>query len=178
MSILVIDKTEESELRDLFTLFGTPYKATKLFWLNPPLMIITGIVVAFAVAPVADTTGKIIAGIIYGLIILATSFLHELGHIISSRQVGAPVTYIIMSMTVANTYYNDSEDLPSRVHIGRAIGGPLTNLIAGIIGIVSYGVMQSHFVAFFAVLNILFFIVTILPIPTIDGDVIWRELRK
>ena len=178
MSLLVLDKTDESELRDLFTLFGTPYKGTKFYWLNPPLMIITGIIIAFIVAPVADPIARIISGIVYGLILISASVIHSYGHITSSRRVGAPVTYILATMTVSILHFDDTEDQPPRVHIGRAIGGPLASLIAGLIGLVLYAIVQSHFLAFFAFINLLFFVLTISPLPSLDGAVILREMRK
>jgi len=178
MSLLVIDKTDESELRDLFTLFGTPYKGTKLFWLNPPLMIITGIIIAFIFAPVADPVARIIGGVFYGFIIMSASVIHSYGHIVSSRRVGAPVTYILATMTVSILHYDDTEDLLPRVHIGRAIGGPLASMNAGLLGLALYATLQSHFLAFFAFINLLFFVLTISPLPSLDGEVILRAMRK
>ncbi len=178
MTILVIDKTEQSELRDVFTVFGTPFKGTKLFWLGIPLYIIFGIVMALVAAPLEDLVAKIVAGVIYGILIVLATYLHTFGHIISSRMVGAPVTYIQLSATVNTAYYADTDELPSRVHIGRSIGGPVINLIVGLIVLAMYSSATNHYLAFFVFINLLLFSITILPIPTLDGAVILRELRK
>lgn len=178
MTILVMDKTEQSDLRDVFTVFRMPFKGTKLFWLGIPLYIIFGIVMALVAAPVEDLGVKIVAGIIYGVLIILATNLHTFGHIMSSRMVGASVTYIQMSATVNTTYYDDTDELPSHVHIGRSIGGPLINLIIGLIVLLIYSSSTNHYLAFFAFINLLLFAITILPIPTLDGAVILRELRK
>lgn len=178
MTIFVIDRTDKNKQRELFTLFGTPFKGTKFFWLNIPLMIIVGIIIAFVFAPVATPSEKIIAGIIYGVSITLASNLHSIGHIISSRWVNAPIDYILASATVYTTHYNDTDELPSWVHIGRAIGGPIASAVFGLLAIgLYYTGVESHYLLFFGVINLVFFILTISPIPTVDGAVILRELR-
>jgi membrane-associated protease RseP (regulator of RpoE activity) len=37
--------------------------------------------------------------------------------------------------------------------------------------------MTNNFVIFFGIVNLLIGVMTLLPIPTLDGGVIWHELR-
>lgn len=118
-------------------------------------------------------------GIVYGLLIILAGFCHGLGHIISSRMVGAPVSAVIETATVSVTYYDgDDELLPSRVHVGRALGGPVLNIAVGLLALGINAGVGSYFLGFFGVVSILFGLFTLLPIPSLDGAVILRELRN
>ena len=173
MTLLIVESIEESNLQKKFTLFGVDYYATRYAWLSAPIMLILGIFLALSIAPADETGAKILIGLGYGLLIIISGFLHGFGHIISSRMVGAPMSREIMTATVSITSYDDDgKELPSRVHFGRAIGGPLMNLILASMILL----FENHFLEFFGYVHLVLFIATIAPIPSVDGAVIFREL--
>ena len=117
-------------------------------------------------------------GLGFGLLIILSSFFHGLGHVISSRMVNAPMKALVMTATVGVTHFDDYEEQGSRVHVGRSLGGPALNLILGIIAIAIYlSALDSYFLLFFGIVNLGFGGFTFLPIPSLDGSVILRELR-
>jgi len=173
MTVFVFENTEESQQRKLFTFWGVDYFATSYTWVNLPLMAIFGIVIALIFAPVDQLLPQILVGIGYGLLIIISSFCHSIGHIISSRLVNAPVKSILVTATVNVTHYEDDEEPPSRIHVGRSLGGPVFNLLVGLIAIA----VPNHFFLLFGTVNLVFAAFTLLPITSLDGAVIWRELR-
>ncbi len=132
---------------------------------------------ALIFAPTAQLGPQIFVGIVYGLLIILSSFCHGLGHIINSRLVKAPMTSLYITATVGVTHYEDDTEQPGRVHLGRALGGPLFNLFLGLSAIALYLVVApSHFLLFFGIVNLGFGVFTLMPIPSLDGAVIWHEL--
>ncbi len=131
MSLFVVEPIEAANHRKLFKLFGVDYYATTRAWLSLPLMAGVGIVVALIFAPAQQLSTQILIGIGYGLLIILASFCHGLGHIISSRMVHAPVSSILITATVTVTHYDDATAQSSRVHVGRALGGPVLSLLIG-----------------------------------------------
>lgn len=177
MTLFVVENLDANHQRKLFRFMGTDYVTTSSGGLNLPLMIGLGIVLAFVFAPDDASQSTVVIGIIYGLLTILTSQLHSLGHVISSKLVNAPVSAIIMTMTVNVAQYDDSRPHPSRVHVGRAMGGPLLNLAVGLIALAVYSSSESHYALYFGVINIAFFLITMSPIPSVDGAAILRELR-
>lgn len=179
MTLFVAESIDEARLRKLFTLLAVDYFATARAWMNPPLMAAVGIVLALLIAPPTQLPGQILVGIGYGLLIMLASFCHGLGHIFSSRMVHAPVASIYLTATVGVIHFDDHGEQPSRVHVGRALGGPLFNLMLGLIALAIYMLaVHNQFLLFFGAVNLLFGIMTLLPIPSLDGAAIWRELRN
>jgi Zn-dependent protease len=178
MTLFVVERIDESRQRKLFTFLDVDYQATAYTWLNLPLMAVIGVVIALIFAPANGLFSQILVGLGYGLLIIISSFCHGLGHIISSRWVNGPVTSMVVTATVNVTHYEDDEEQPSRVHVGRSLGGPLFNLLLGLTAIAIYMVAgQNHFLLFFGIVNLGFGGFTLLPIPSLDGAVILRELR-
>lgn len=178
MTLFVIENIDESHLRRLFAFLGVNYFITTYSWMNLPLMAMIGILIALLFAPNNQLLSQILFGIVYGILIILCSFFHGIGHIISSRLVNAPVTSIIMTATVKITQYNDTEEQSSPIHIGRALGGPVFNIILGLVAIALYiFTVKNQFLLFFGIGNLVLGTITILPIPSLDGVVILRELR-
>lgn len=178
MTLFVPESTEEAQHRKLFAVLGVDYVATVWAWVNLPLMVIVGIVIALIFVPAEQLLAQIGVGIVYGLLIMVSSFCHGLGHILSSRFVNAPMKALITTATVYVTHYENVEEYPSRVHVGRSLGGPLLNLVLGLVTMAVYVfVVKNHFLLLFGVVNLVFAVFTLLPIPSVDGDIILRELR-
>jgi Zn-dependent protease len=92
--------------------------------------------------------------------------------------VNAPMKALIMTATVGVTHFEDEGEQVSRVHVGRSLGGPLLNLAVGVVAVALYlFALDSYFLLFLGIVNLGFGVFTILPIPSLDGSVILRELR-
>lgn len=180
MTLFIVENIDKDHRRKLFSILGTDYTVSNLGRFNPLLMIGIGVIVGLLIAPVDDTPTKLLIGVGYGVLIILCSLFHSLGHIISSRMAGAPMDAVILTLFVPTTHYeDDGKDITSRQHIMRALGGPLMNLALGLLFLLIYSVViQCTFVAFFAGINLAFFVATISPIPSLDGAVILREMRR
>ncbi len=177
MSFFAIESLKETPRRKLFTLLGVEYQATPLAWFSLVYPAVIGLIVSFLVLPQADLLTRILTGIAFGLCINLMYFIHGFGHILSGRLVGAPMQANLITATVYVNHYEDTVEYPSWVHIGRTLGGPIANAIAGIVALLVYNAgLQSPVILFFAIANLLFTL-TILPLPSADGEVIVRELR-
>ena len=178
MTIFAFESIEQSRQRRLFTLLEVDFLTTHRFWANIPLMAIAGIVVAMIFSPTDQLGSQALVGLGFGLLIILSSFFHGLGHVISSRMVNAPMKALIMTATVGVTHFEDVGEQASRVHVARSLGGPMLNLAVGIAAIVVYLFgLDSYFLLFLGIVNLGFVGFTFLPIPSLDGSVILRELR-
>ncbi len=178
MTLFVAESIEQPVPRKLFTILGAEYRVTSWSWLNLPLMATLGIVLALLFAPDGSVTWQVLVGLGYGLLIILGSFFHGVGHVISSRLVGGPVTWLVATATVNVTQYHDVEAQPRRVDVGRSLGGPVFNLLSGVVAGGVYAVAGgNHFLGLFAVVNLAFGVFTLMPIPSLDGSVIWRTRR-
>ena len=73
------------------------------------------------------------------------------------------------------TQYHDAVGQPRRVDVGRSLGGPVFNLLLGVIAGAVYAFAGgNHFFGLLAVVNLAFGAFTLMPIPSLDGSVIWR----
>ncbi|MCH7801673.1 MAG: hypothetical protein IIC24_09065 [Chloroflexi bacterium] len=179
MALFAFESIEGPRKRKLFTLLGVDYLLTHRFWVNIPLMALAGIATALIFSPTDRLMLQVPVGIGFGLLIIVSSFCHGLGHIISSRMVNAPMKSLIMTATVNVTHFEDNGEQSSRVHVSRSLGGPVLNLILGVLAIAIYLVaLESYFLLFFGIVNLGFGGFTFLPIPSLDGSVILRELRN
>jgi hypothetical protein len=179
MTLFVFESTDMAHQRKLFTVLGADYVMTARTWINPFLMGLVGIMIALIAAPVAGVAAQIVVGVVYGALIMLSSFCHGLGHVLSSQWVNAPVDRLIATATVTVAFYADNTAQPSRVHVGRSLGGPLLNLLIGVIALAMNAlVLNTHFLVLFGVVNLVFAGFTLTPIPSVDGAVILRELRN
>jgi Zn-dependent protease len=98
---------------------------------------------------------------------------------ISSKLAGAPMSYLLVTATRQVTIYEgDQSQFPPRVHITRAIGGPIANIAAGVIGLLLTTIIgATPALLYFTIVNLLA-VFALLPIPTVDGEVIWKYARK
>jgi hypothetical protein len=177
LTLFVLESIDELAEPRLFSAFGVEFVRTRLAWLNIPLMAAVGVAVALLVAPVDGSAGTVAAGLAYGALIIVASLAHSLGHVFSSRLASAPVEYVRLSATVATMRYKDSSLLSGRVHVLRALGGPVANLALGVSALLlSVALLDSHLLRFFGAVNLLFGAMALSPIPSLDGAVIFRQL--
>ncbi len=165
--------------RTLFTLFDVPWQWTAQSWLFIPTRLVFCMLVALWLPHNESLITRVLYGVIYALLLLATQCLHIVGHTLSSKYVGAPLTAnLILATKILTHYANDPADLPRRAHLGRALGGPLANLVVGSIAGLAWVWLDGHILLVFTVINWLLGMGVLLPFPGVDGEVIWRELRR
>ncbi len=111
------------------------------------------------------------------------TLVHALGHILGGKLVGSPMAELLLTATRGvNLYHGDQSALPGRVHLGRALGGPVLNLLVGLAflaltPIAGEGPTQA-LLSRLAAVNLFFGAGAFLPLPSVDGEVIWREVRR
>ncbi len=130
-------------------------------------------------------TSALLGGLAFGMLHVLSIFLHDWGHGIAARSTGYPMTGIEFGRygLLATTLYPPNEPtLPSRVHIRRALGGPVMSLIATVFLGAFTLLLPAQSVAWWVVLagavhNFLSLAFqAVVPVPWADGGTIahWR----
>lgn len=163
----------------LFVLMGIPWEATPHAWINPLIFILVGCVIAYGLEPGTSLRTMVPAGVGYGLLIYLTYILHGVGHIVGGKIVGAPMdANLITAVRHVNVYTGDQSVYPSRVHVMRALGGPFANLLTGLIALGLWAAFDAKELWLFAIASLITGVVSLLPIPTIDGWVVWGRILR
>lgn len=115
---------------------------------------------------------------------------HNLGHFVAARRTGFPMTGVRLGTALlvfgTSVYPQHEQQLSAAVHIRRAIGGPLSNVLLGLAGLILAGVMaatHSHFTwvaVVFTLENFLVFVLgNFLPLGFNDGSTLlyWMKRR-
>lgn len=165
--------------RTLFTLFGIPFTVTSRSWQFVPPKLVIGVAVAFIFLPDEPAGYRLLWGLIFGILLVCVLCLHILGHIISSKSVSPPMTEAFITPVLIETHYQaDPENLPGRIHLIRSLGGPIMNLVIGIIALLIWGSIGGYALLFFAGANFVILGMVLLPFKSVDGEVIWREVGR
>ena len=119
----------------------------------------------------------------FTLALQITNAIHAGGHIAGGKLVESPMDELVITATrFANLYEGDQSRQPSRVHIGRAIGGPVANLAASALFDLGARKLPDGFCrelcTYLTTFNRAVGLGALLPFPPVDGGVIWREVRK
>ena len=141
-----------------------------------------------------NVTTALAAGALSSGLMLVSDWLHQLGHARAARRTGYPMIGIHFSSPFAiSVYPADEPQIPSELHMRRALGGFWVNLVVGLllapaaIYLWPRGGLLAWLAGFTSVFN--FFVIglgALLPIDipgvfTIDGGTLlryWRESRK
>ena len=159
-------------------LWGVALLATPIAWLSP--------VVFFALHFLLNLLNtqltlnqRLAQSLLFTVVVELASVTHALGHIISGKLVGSAMDALLITATrYVNVYEGDQTIFPSRIHIGRAAGGPLLNLLAAGIAYAVAGSNEAAFATRFIAINLFFGLGGLLPLPSVDGGVIWREVWR
>ena len=174
----VFEDMERVQPRRLLRTFGIDWMASQSAWVAPIWMLAVGIVIGLIAESHAAAGKRLLLGLAYGALILASILVHYLGGAVSGWLVHAPMRRVVFTATLAYNVYDESGDYPSRVHLIRGLGEPAANLILGavMLGLYLAG-NHSHLVLFLAVLNLAFFIIAMAPFPTMHGGVLLKNLK-
>jgi Zn-dependent protease len=111
------------------------------------------------------------------MMLCAVDFLHSVGHVLAGRLVGSPMAVNLVTATrdVA-VYARPGSSASRRERLGRALGGPALNLLCGILALPLGHIIGGDWLGMFGLFNLCIGVWTLLPIPTLDGAVIWGAL--
>ena len=158
---------------------GIRISITPVTWLGPFLFFGLGLALN-ALGPEMSLRESLYQAWVFMLAVEITTLLHATGHILGGKLVQSPMDELLITATRGvNIYRGDQDKIPSSVHLGRALGGPLLNLaVAGVLYLLlpilnirfAVGLLES-----LASTNLFFGAGSFLPLPSVDGQVIWRE---
>jgi Zn-dependent protease len=162
--------------------WGVTLLVTPLTWLGPLVffglhILLNGLNWRISLAD------RLYQALLFTIAVETTTVLHAFGHILSGKLVGSPMDELLITATRdINLYHGDQSRIPGYVHLLRSIGGPIFNLfVAGICAVIATGLAPgfwSALITSLAATNLFFGVGGFLPLPSIDGEVIWRELLR
>jgi len=175
---LVLENTDAGSRRDLFRLFGVTWAATRRAWLGPFFWLALGTVIAASQDRFESGWGSVPRGAGYGLLLIATNLVHTLGHVAAGRLAGSPMEANVLTSTRdVNVYRDPGASAPPGRRRMRSLGGPGANVAAGVAALAAARAFGSRWALMFGVMNAAVALWTLLPIPTMDGWVVWRAGR-
>lgn len=177
--LLIFEDLRTTPRRRLFIVFGVEWLATPYAWLSPPFFCLLGIAAALVGNAGRSLTFRLLAGVVYGLMLYACNTIHSLGHILGGTLLGAPMNALLLTATRdVNVYLGSRAEVPLRIRMGRAVSGPLLNLLTGVVLIVAGWALHGGWLTVFGCFNLGVSLWTLCPIPTMDGCVIWGGLFR
>jgi hypothetical protein len=119
----------------------------------------------------------------FTLAVEATTAIHAFGHIVSGKLVRSAMDeLLITALRDVNVYHGDQGKFPAMIHLGRSLGGPILNIIVAAVCILATSLISdgswSNFNASMISTNLFFGFGSFLPLRSVDGEVIWREVRN
>ena len=162
--------------------WGVSLAITSLTWLSP--FIYFGLhFLLNLLSPHLGISERFYQSMIFTIAVEITTVFHAFGHILSGKIVHSPMDELLIASTRdVNLYHGDQSRVPGYVHLVRSLGGPIFNLlVAGICYVFAPIITQSFWSALIASLfttNLFFGIGGFLPLPSVDGEVIWREIFR
>jgi hypothetical protein len=161
--------------KDLFTVAGVRVQSTRYAWLAVPNWIGFGLFIAFVGS--SDSSHFVPTGLLYGAFLYLANVIHSLGHIIAGKIVQSPMDILLLTATRDVTLYlKDQATYPAGKRIRRSLGGPISNLAAGLVGLGMTALFRTAWLEIFAIANLGAGLWTLCPVPTMDGWVIWSTL--
>ncbi len=157
------------------------------------LWIVLTIVASLLGLPITEAVvGALVAVVIHYL----SELVHQIGHSIAARQTGYPMSGVIFFGPIGlSVYPKDEPELSGRVHIKRALGGPVISLLltlaAGLLylfltGTFTTGQDEPHLAKVIILVGLFFFLDNLLvftlgallPLGFTDGSTILRWWGK
>lgn len=158
---------------------------TPTVWLQGPLFYVLGLALSYGPgrapsgAGLAVRAGDALTFLVAGL---AANTVHAFGHIVSGTLAGSAMDELLITATRdANIYRGDQSAVRGRTHVARAIGGPAANVITAALAYAALAVVGGGvhpWLARIGSVNLLYGLGGLLPIPSVDGEVIWREVWR
>ena len=133
--------------------------------------------------PNLSLADRLYQSLLFTIAVEITTVLHAFGHILSGKMVNSAMDELLITATRdVNLYHGDQSIVPGHVHLIRSLGGPVFNLIvAGLLSVFAAGAAPGFWAGLVASListNRFFGLGGFLPLPSVDGEVIWREVLR
>ena len=165
--------------RSLFRVFGVTWSATRYAWVSPLSWATLGLAMAFASQKDAGATRVLTVGIGYAAVLYFSNIFHSVGHVIAGRVAGAPVEVVLVTSTRdVMVYAQPGAAAPARSRLRRALGGPAANLAAGCVLTLAGHVTEASWIIVAGWMNVGISVWTLMPVPSLDGWVIWSILTR
>lgn len=125
-------------------------------------------------------------GFICSFLHYLSELIHHFGHAGAARNTGYPMRGVKFVHVLAFSQYpRDEPELPARVHIRRALGGPAISFVVSVIAFLilliaqNYGGLWYWIALWFFLDNLLvFFLGAFLPLSFTDGGTLVKYWRK
>jgi hypothetical protein len=153
---------------------------TPITWLSPIVFFALGAIPGI-LEPRMNLTQTFYHTGVFVIGVEISTLTHALGHILGGKLVGSPMDELLLTATRGvNIYHGDQDTIPGFVHVGRAAGGPILNLLiyAVMMQLLHYSGagFRSDVLAAIASTSLFMGAGGFLPLPSVDGQVIWREV--
>jgi Zn-dependent protease len=128
-------------------------------------------------------TDRLYQALLFTIAVEITTALHAFGHILSGKMVHSAMDDLLITATRDVNLYHGAQNLvPSHVHLVRSLGGPIFNLFIAALCLLFAPMIGSGFwsdlLASLISTNLFFGFGGFVPLPSVDGEVIWRELLR
>jgi hypothetical protein len=155
---------------------------TPITWLSPFVFFGLHFLINL-LNPNLNLVDRLYQSLLFTIAVEITTILHAFGHILSGKLVNSAMDELLITATRdVNLYHGDQSMIPSHVHLIRSLGGPVFNLIvAGTLITLAPRIAPGFWSGLLASListNLFFGFGGFLPLPSVDGEVIWRELLR
>jgi hypothetical protein len=144
-----------------------------------PTALVAGLLSALGVAAVTRERRAALSAAA-GVLWYSADCAHVVGHIVSSQAVGAPLDAVDFGLYPKSVYLD--HDVSPRQHIGRACGGVGASLIAALALAALARIVTTaparQLLTIAAAQHGLLCVVSLLPVPQVDGGVIYANLPK
>lgn len=168
-----------NQRRCLFRTAGISWQATRYAWVSPLFWAALGLIMAMADRRITGAAGVIATGLGHGLALCLANAVHSLGHIVAGRLAGSPVAAVLLTSTRDVIIYRQpGAAAPALSRLGRAAGGPAASLAVGVVLLLAGRWAQLSWMHSPGIINLGVAALTILPVPSLDGKVIWSSLIR
>src|SRR5690349_19816716 len=162
--------------------WGVRLLVTPLTWFGPFVFFGLHFLINL-LNPTLPFPDRLYQSVLFTIAVEITTILHALGHIISGKMVNSAMDELLITATRdINLYHGDQSQIPGHVHLIRSLGGPVLNLVVlGVLSALAPSVAPgfwSGLVASLISTNRFFGYGSFLPLPSVDGEVIWREVIR
>jgi Zn-dependent protease len=162
--------------------WGVRLLVTPITWLSPFVFFGLHFLVNLLNSSLG-LTDRLYQSLLFTIAVEITTVLHALGHIISGKMVNSAMDELLITATRdVNLYHGDQSVIPGHIHLIRSLGGPVFNLmVAGLLSAFAPNAASGFWSALVASListNRFFGFGGFLPLPSVDGEVIWREVLR
>jgi Zn-dependent protease len=128
----------------------------------------------------------LIGGLVAALLHYGSELWHQLGHAAAARRTGYPMNGVLFWAGLSTSLYPKKEgDLPGRIHIYRALGGPIgsfgLSLAAGLLALALKATGgAAYWAAIFLCLDnlLVFSLGALLPLGFTDGSTLLYWMKK